>query len=137
MQLGTGKFLCLIIVTLLTIFLFIFHHVEGYLSHLTIYFHFFRIGLSFLTTSTISFPHFLVFINTLEKNVFNLFFFISLNFFTCWNRRLVYWWSNWGTIGWRGVFMVVLSAICHWKHESDNVFSFLPSSLPCARIYFI
>ena len=78
-QLGTGKFLCLIIVTLLAIFLFLFHHVEGYLNNLTIYFHFFRIGLSFLTTNTISFLHFLPFINTLQKNLLNLF--ISLNFF--------------------------------------------------------
>ena len=48
MQLVKGrKVLCLIIVILLTIFFILFHHVAGYLSHLSIYFHFFRIGLFF------------------------------------------------------------------------------------------
>ena len=74
MQLGTGKFLCLIIVTLLAIFLFLFHHVEAYLNNLTIYFHFLELVSHFLPLA-----QFLPFINTLQKNLLNLF--ISLNFF--------------------------------------------------------
>ena len=130
------KFLCLIIVTLLKIFLFLFHHVKGYLNHLTIYFCFFRIGLSFLNTDTISFPHFLPFINTLQKIIKSVFFY-QFELFPCWNKRLVYRWSNQGTLVWHRVFMVVLSAICHWKHESDNVFSSFPSSLPWESIFHL
>ena len=48
--------------------------------------------------------------------------------------RLAIKWSNQGTLMWRNVTGDVLSANCHWKHESQNFSSFYLSRLHLARL---